>query len=127
MSPGAVRAVVLVICAAGIAGMIASSIADSNGAAVTFGLITAVAVLCLMVATAVARSTGPAGQAASGPEAGGRPERVDSEVLGADIEARVRDLVAAGANEDQLRQLLGQAVRLGRATGAGTGPDAAGS
>ena len=103
MTAGAVRIVVLVVCGAGIAGMIVSSIADSNGAAVTFGLITAVAVLCLMVATAVAR-TGV--DRAPGP---------DSEALGADIEARVRDLVASGADEDKLRQLLGQAVRLGQA------------
>lgn len=53
MTPTAVRRVVVVVGALGIAGMIAGSIADNNGVALTFGLVTAVAVLCLMVATAV--------------------------------------------------------------------------
>jgi hypothetical protein len=47
----------LVVCAAGIAGMIVTSILNHNGAAVTFGLITAVAVLCSMVAKAMAADT----------------------------------------------------------------------
>jgi hypothetical protein len=42
------------VCAGGIAGMIVSSVLNHNGAAITFGLITAAAVLCSMVATAVA-------------------------------------------------------------------------
>lgn len=53
MTLKAVRRIVAVICVVGVAGMIASSAAESSGAALTFGLITAVAVLCSMVATAV--------------------------------------------------------------------------
>ena len=56
MTARAVRRLVAVVCVAGIAGMIASSIADNNGAAITFGVITAVAVLCSMTATAVERA-----------------------------------------------------------------------
>jgi len=54
-----VRATVIAICAIGIAGMIAGSIADNNGIALTFGLITATSILCLMVATAVAGDQRP--------------------------------------------------------------------
>lgn len=56
VSAGAIRRVVAVVCVAGIAGMIASSIADNNGAAITFGVVTAVAILCSMTATAVERA-----------------------------------------------------------------------
>ncbi len=48
-----VRRTAVVVCAGGIAGMIVSSILNHNGAAITFGLVTATAVLCSMVATAV--------------------------------------------------------------------------
>lgn len=43
--------------------MIASSVAGSAGAALTFGLATAVAVVCLMVATAVGGPQGGSGGA----------------------------------------------------------------
>ena len=56
MSPRTVRRIVAVVCVGGIAGMIASSIVDNDGAAITFGVIAAVAVLCSMTATAVERS-----------------------------------------------------------------------
>src|SRR3954468_11501030 len=48
-----VRWVVIGVCAVGIAGMIGGSAVDNSDLALTFGLITAAAVLCLMVATAV--------------------------------------------------------------------------
>ncbi len=85
-----VRTVALVICVAGIAGMIVTSILNHNGAAVTFGLVSAVAVVCAMVAKAVAADTERrlaqpgvprgtpvpgAGRAASGPAAVGRRGR----------------------------------------------------
>ena len=102
MSARAVRRIVLVVCVAGIAGMIASSIADNNGAAMTFGIVTAVAVLCLMVATSV---TG-----------GGRvPVPAEAEARGERVEAMVRELIDAGADEQRVRSLVGEAVRLGRA------------
>lgn len=96
MSATAVRRAVVAVCVAGIAGMIVSSIADATGAALTFGLVTAVAVLCSMVATAVA----------------GRPD----EAQAARVEAGVQELVAAGADEDAVRRLVGDAVRMGRQT-----------
>ena len=58
MSPRVVRRVVIGVCVAGIAGMIVSSIADNTGAALTAGLVTAIAVLCLIVATAVTGAHG---------------------------------------------------------------------
>ena len=97
-----VRWVVIGVCAAGIAGMIVGSVADNNDVALTFGLITAAAVLCLMVATAVSPPATPAafdeGQAAR-------------------VEHLVTRLVAAGAQEDAVRQLVGEAVRLGQGAG----------
>ena len=99
MSARAVRLIVIGVCAGGIAGMIAGSVTDNNAVALTFGLVTAAAVLCLIVATAVSPSTS----------------------VGEDQAARVEDLVgrlvAAGAPEDQVRSLVREAVRLGRARG----------
>ncbi len=105
MSPGAVRRIVLAVCVAGIAGMIVSSINDNNGAALTAGLLTAVAVLCLIVATAVT---------AHDPAAVGGVVGDDPEELGARVERGVQDLVEAGADEQGVRALVGDAVRLGR-------------
>jgi hypothetical protein len=101
VSPRGVRRVVIAVCGLGVAGMIVSSIADDNGAALTFGLVTAAAVACLMVATAV---TGPGG---------GR--RLPPDELQAErVEGLVRQVVAAGADEPLVRTLVREAVRLGR-------------
>lgn len=99
MSPTVVRRVVIAVCVAGIAGMIVSSIADNTGAALTAGLVTAIAVLCLIVATAV---TGPKGVGIT-------------ELLASDVEERVEALVADGADEEALRRLVSAAVKLGQA------------
>ena len=99
MSPRAVRRVVIAVCVAGIAGMIVSSIADNTGAALTAGLVTAVAVLCLIVTTAV---TGPNGVGIR-------------DLLASDVEERVEALVANGADEQDVRDLVGAAVKLGKA------------
>ncbi len=105
MTPRAVRAVVLVVCAAGVAGMIVASVLDAEGAALTFGLVTAVAVACLIVATAVAGTAGGAGP-------------VDEE-RAAQVEQLVQELVAAGADEAAVRRLVQEASRLrSPATGA---------
>ena len=95
---GAVRPAVMAVCAVGIAGMIATSIADSAGGALAFGLLTATAVLCLVVVSAVT--------------AGGAP--ADMETQAARVEALVGEVVAAGADEHTVRRLVGEAVRLGR-------------
>lgn len=89
------RWLVVAVCAGGIAGMIVSSIAEANGAALTFGVITAVAVLVLVAVTA----------AAPGPVSDADAER---------LEARIQQLVAAGADEGQVRDLVRDARRLGR-------------
>jgi hypothetical protein len=105
MTTGAVRAVVIAVCVIGIAGMIVGSIADNNAVAMTFGLMAAVAALCLIVATAVARSlAAPAASPAS------------ADAAGEEVESRVAALVAGGAEEREVRALVRAAVSLGRET-----------
>jgi hypothetical protein len=119
LSVRVVRTLTLVVCGAGIAGMIVTSILDHNGAAVTFGLITAVAVLCSMVAKAVAADTEHRlGRPPLAGEDDGSGVSVD--VLADLVERQVQDLVAGGADEATARQLVGEAVRLGRALGSET-------
>jgi hypothetical protein len=97
-----VRWVVIGVCVVGVAGIVGGSIADNNAVALTFGLLTAVAVVCLMVATAVSGST----------PAAGAPSFDDAQA--ARVEHLVGRLVADGASEDAVRRLVGEAVRLGR-------------
>jgi hypothetical protein len=103
----AVRRAVLAVFVGGIAGMIVSSIRDATGAALSFGLVTAAGALCLFVATAVA--------------GGGAPP--DPEAQAARVELLVGEVVAAGADEAQVRRLVGEAVKLGKAL-VSPGPDA---
>lgn len=98
MTARTVRGLAAAVCVAGIAGMIVSAVAASTGAALTFGLMTAIAVLCSIVATTVTASR-------PGPVRQGDPALVD---------ALVRRLVEAGADEDDVRALVAQAKRLGR-------------
>ena len=105
MTARAVRIVVIVLCVAGVAGMIVTTIAGHNGAAMTFGIITAVAILCLMVATAVT----------AGPPRGGP----DVETIAARVEDGVATLVEAGAEERDVRDLVRDAVLLGRQSAHG--------
>jgi hypothetical protein len=100
-----VRWVVIGVCAVGIAGMIGGSAVDNSDLALTFGLITAAAVLCLMVATAVSAPATTHDAAGAGAFDEGQAARV---------EHLVERLVADGAPEDAVRQLVGEAVRLGR-------------
>lgn len=97
-----VRWVVIGVCVVGVGGIIAGSVADNNAAALTFGLVTAVAVVCLMVATAVSPSPSDAA-----------PANFD-EGQAARVEHLVGRLVADGASEDAVRRLVGEAVRLGQ-------------
>ncbi len=90
-----VRTVVLAVCALGVAGMIAASVADANEVALTFGLISVSAIVSLIVATAVANEGG-----------GVDEERAQR------VEALISDLVAAGADEGAVRTLVGEAARL---------------
>jgi hypothetical protein len=107
ISPRLVRRVVLFVFVLGIAGMIAGSIADNNGTAITFGLITAVAALGLVLVTSVAP---PGALAKPGTVA---PSEAD-ERMAADLEDRIGELVSGGADEEAVRKLVGRAVELGR-------------
>ena len=102
MSPRTVRRVVHVVFVAGIAGMIVGSIADNNGVAITFGLVTAAAAAALILITSVVPAEGFAA-----------PVRFD-ERSAARMEQRIARLVDAGADEDEVRELVRDAVRLGR-------------
>jgi predicted dehydrogenase len=102
MTLGRLRLLVAVVGAGGIVGMIIGSIADNNnGVVVTSGLIAAVAAIVLITANAVA---------------GDRVYGSVDEIQAEKIEAEVRALVEAGANEGALRDLVRRAVRLGRTT-----------
>ena len=100
MSPRVVRGVLIGVCAAGIAGMIVTSIADSPGGALTFGLLTAVAAVGMILVTAVTT---------------GGSARGDEE-LAAELEERVEALVRAGVDESAVRDIVRRAVQLGRTT-----------
>jgi hypothetical protein len=102
ISPPLFRRIVLAVCALAIAGMIVASITSHNGVAIALGMTAAVAILCLMLVTAVA-----------GPEAFGRSQPVD-EGAAADLERRVEALVAAGADEAEVRSLIRTVRRISR-------------
>ncbi len=106
ISPRFVRRIVLAVFVGGIIGMIVSSILDSTGGAITFGLVTAVAAISLVLVTSVS----PPGALAP---TGGDTSLADERVA-ADLEQRVQTLVDAGANEEQVRLLVGRAIELGR-------------
>jgi hypothetical protein len=103
IDPRLVRRIVLVVFVLGIAGMIVGSIRSSNGAAMTFGLITAAAALALVLVSSV-----------SPPAPSGAAAPVVDERLAADVEDRIGALVADGADEEAVRRLVGRAVELGR-------------
>jgi hypothetical protein len=96
VSEGTVRVAVMVVCAGGIAGMIVGSVANNNAVALTFGLITAAAVACLIVATAVTDRAAP------------------DEGRAARVEEMINALIATGADETAVRGLVREAVELGR-------------
>ena len=107
MQPRIVRRLVLVVFVGGIAGMIVGSIADNNGTAITFGLITAVAAVCLILVTSVSSTA----------------ETVHfDEVRAEEMESRIQALVAAGAEEATVRDLVRDAVVLGRSARAEPDP-----
>jgi hypothetical protein len=98
MSERAIRRSLVAVCAAGIAGMIVTSIAASNAGALTFGLLTAAAATGLILVTAVTN--------------GGRAR--DADQLGEALEWRISRLVQSGADERAVRALAGEAVELGQ-------------
>ena len=98
---GVVRAVAMVVCAGGIAGMIVGSVADNNGVAVTFGLVTAAAALSLIAIFAVTPG-----------RSAGRITPIDDTEAQA-LEAAIQQLVGEGADEGRVRQLVRHALELG--------------
>lgn len=105
ITPRLVRGIVLLWCAGGIIGMIITSISDNIDGAITFGLLTAAAVLCLILVTAVA------GRDAFGPPGEPDPDHA------AHVERQIQALVRDGVDETRLRQLTRDAVDLGREMG----------
>ncbi len=93
------------VCALAIRGMIAASVTSHNGVAIAAGLTAAVAVLCLILVTAVA-----------GPESFGAVPPMD-EAAAADLEQRIETLVAGGADEAEVRSLVRAARQLSRRGG----------
>ena len=85
-----VRAVAAAVCAIGIGGMIVGSIADSNPAALTFGLSAAVSALCLIAVSAVAPSS----------------RTTIPEDTAAELEDLIQSLVRDGAHEGAVRRLV---------------------
>jgi hypothetical protein len=104
VSARTIRRVVIAVCVAGVAGMIAGSIADRIGVAITSGAMTAIAVLCLILVTATA-----------GPSAFAAPPAVDEDAA-ADLEQRIERVVADGGDETEVRALVRAAIRFGRRT-----------
>jgi hypothetical protein len=101
MTARGLRRIVVVVCICAIAGMIVSSIIDNTGAAITFGLVAAAAVVCLILVTATAAP-------------GAFGARVVDEEAASDVEHRVQALAAAGADEPELRALVRAARRMER-------------
>lgn len=98
MTPRLVRRCVLAVCAVGVVGMIIGSAHGDNGVALTFGLVTAAAIACLIVATAV--GTGSALQ--PGVETAAR------------VDELTHQLVAGGAPAPTVEALVREAVKLGQ-------------
>jgi hypothetical protein len=98
MSISTLRRFVALICALSIAGMIVMSIKSNVGGAMTSGIIGAIAMLCLITGNAIHLGTNGGGA---------------QEALGAELEARVADLVAAGADPGAARAAIVKAIRFG--------------
>lgn len=91
------------ICAAvficGIPGLIIGSVVDNNGVVLTVGLITVLAAMALLAASAVVRR---------------EPIDAFDEAEAERLESSVQRLVEAGAPETDVRDLVREAMRLGR-------------
>lgn len=81
--------------------MVVTSITDSTGGALTFGLVTTAAALGLILVTAVTTT------------AEGSP--ADQEALAEEVEHHVRQVVDQGADEEAVRNLVTAAMALGAA------------
>ncbi len=108
---GLVRVAAFVGFVTAIAGMIVSSIDDADGRAVGFGLVGAASALTLVAVTAVGGFTTrpPVAEPVADADA---PAAVDD--LASDLEATIGAMVASGAEESTVRELVRRSVELGR-------------
>jgi len=106
ISPRLVRRAVLGVFVSGIIAMIVSSILESTGGAITFGLLTAVAAIALVLVTSVSP---PGALAKPNSASASTDDRVAN-----DLESRITVLVDAGADEDQVRRLVSRSIDYGR-------------
>ena len=95
-----IRSASAVVFVASIAGLIISSVNGNNeGWVLSIGMVSAVTAIILVVASAVASTTR-------------HPDF--SDVLAESIEQRIQRLVAAGADEAEVREVAKMSVKLGR-------------
>lgn len=100
MSLRMLRTICAAIFVSGIAGLIISSVAgNNNGVVLTVGITTAVAAIALLAASSVARR---------------EPIDVFEEAKAERLESRMQQLIDAGATETDVRDLVREAIRLGR-------------
>ena len=115
MKPRTIRRLVLLVFVSGIAGMIVGSILDNNGVAITFGLVTAMAAVGLILVTAVAPPGAFRGHgvAATDDDPASVPDE-GADAAGMAIEEQVELLVGRGADEQELRELIRRSIAYGR-------------
>lgn len=95
-----IRIASAIVFVASIAGLIISSVNGNNeGWVLSIGMVSAVTAIILVVASAVASTTR-------------HPDF--SDVLAESIEQRIQRLVAAGADEAEVREVAKMSVKLGR-------------
>jgi len=99
MSLRVLRTMCAAVFVCGIAGLVIGSVLNNNGAVLTVGLVTVVAALALLAASAVARR---------------EPIDAFEEAEAERLESSVQQLVDAGAPETAVRDLVREAMRLGR-------------
>ena len=93
------RRIIALTSALSIASMIVFSIKDNPAAAMTGGVLGAIGILCLMVGNAVHLGDNQGGA---------------QEAMAAELDARVEELIAAGADERRARTIINKAIRYGR-------------
>ena len=99
MSLPALRTICAVVWVGGIVGLVVGSIRNNNGAVIAVGLIMAIAAVSLLAASSVSRR---------------EPIDAFDEVKAERLESSVQRLVDAGAPEAEVRDLVREAMRLGR-------------
>lgn len=100
MSLRVLRTLCAGIFVCGIAGLIISSVAgNNNGVVLTIGMTTVVAAIALLAASSVTRR---------------EPIDAFDEAEAERLESQVQGLVEAGATETEVRNLVRDAIRLGR-------------